>query len=238
MFVIIEFLLYITFIYLDTIKPECYVFSNYIKFISIIVCFIYAVQYFIRKESRQLHQYYLIAALFFTIISDFCILIKNYDEIGVFFFCLVQLCYLMRIKEMDMKRKSAVQAAKNSLINIIAAGFIISVLCLLNVQIDVLLVLTCIYFTFILHNTIMAVKLIGKGKQRGSADINKIFFGIGMSLFLLCDIHVGLFNLSSYFNLEQYHAGWLYRWASVAMWIFYLPSQVLLVLSGKNYNKK
>jgi len=53
---------------------------------------------------------------------------------------------------------------------------------------------------------------------------------IGMVLFLLCDINVALYNILN--------EGLFYNISSISMWLFYLPSQVLLSLSGYKYNLK
>ena len=49
----------------------------------------------------------------------------------------------------------------------------------------------------------------------------------GLWLFLLCDVCVGVHNQPELFP------GWLAAFAQVGMWLFYLPGQVLLVLSGR-----
>lgn len=46
-------------------------------------------------------------------------------------------------------------------------------------------------------------------------------------MFLCCDICVGLHNMPTV--LPE----WLRRAADIGMWTFYLPSQVMLALSGK-----
>jgi len=51
--------------------------------------------------------------------------------------------------------------------------------------------------------------------------------GWGLWLFLLCDVCVGVHNQPELFP------EWLAAFAQVGMWLFYLPGQVLLVLSGR-----
>ena len=46
-------------------------------------------------------------------------------------------------------------------------------------------------------------------------------------VFLLCAVYVGVHNQPELFP------GWLAAFAQVGMWLFYLPGQVLLVLSGR-----
>jgi hypothetical protein len=57
------------------------------------------------------------------------------------------------------------------------------------------------------------------------------YFTAGMVLFLLCDINVGLFNLSDFLTVTSTYEI-IYELSAVLMWTFYAPSQVLLALSG------
>ena len=71
------------------------------------------------------------------------------------------------------------------------------------------------YFSFFACNVMQA-----------SGLENKLFFA-GLCLFLCCDICVGLHNMPSVLP------DWLQSAARIGMWTFYLPSQVMIVLSGK-----
>ena len=51
-------------------------------------------------------------------------------------------------------------------------------------------------------------------------------FAVGLGLFFLCDLCVGLHNLPQ---------NALSGFASLAMWAFYLPGQVLIVLSTDSF---
>ena len=50
------------------------------------------------------------------------------------------------------------------------------------------------------------------------------------SLFVCCDLCVGLQNLSAFLPVSGH--GGLFAFARVGMWLFYLPSQVLITLSA------
>ncbi len=75
--------------------------------------------------------------------------------------------------------------------------------------------LAAVYFTNFLLNACQAVPL------------HSPLFSVGLWLFLLCDVCVGIRNQPELFP------GWLAAFAQVGMWLFYLPGQVLLVLSGR-----
>ena len=80
-FLIIQFLIYISFIVLDILKID----STYIKYAGIILCLIYAI--YNKKKNRTI-------AMCFTLIADFFLLILNdHYEIGLISFIIVQLTY-------------------------------------------------------------------------------------------------------------------------------------------------
>ncbi|MCD7840176.1 MAG: hypothetical protein LUG46_06045, partial [Erysipelotrichaceae bacterium] len=82
-------------------------------------------------------------------------------------------------------------------------------------------ILAIIYFPQLLINTMIAWK-----------DYKNIgfIFTIGLTLFVCCDICVGLFNITD--------IGLVHEFTRIGMWLFYLPSQVLIVLSGIQPSKK
>ena len=55
-------------------------------------------------------------------------------------------------------------------------------------------------------------------------------FSAGLVLFVCCDLCVGLQNLSAFLPVSGH--GGLFAFARVGMWLFYLPSQVLITLSA------
>ena len=60
-----------------------------------------------------------------------------------------------------------------------------------------------------------------------SLSIKNALFSAGLILFLCCDICVGVHNVP-----ELFSAG-LRSFADIGMWLFYLPAQVLITLSGR-----
>ena len=79
--------------------------------------------------------------------------------------------------------------------------------------------LALIYFSNFLCNVALAVKLPrGWGRQ----------FALGLTLFLCCDVCVGIFQSPGLLPPA------LEAFASLGMWLFYLPGQVLIVLSGRD----
>lgn len=73
------------------------------------------------------------------------------------------------------------------------------------------------YFTNFLCNVLQSWSLRGRGTR---------LFSAGLTLFLCCDLCVGVFNQPGLFPQA------LDAFARVGMWLFYLPAQVLIALSG------
>jgi hypothetical protein len=248
LFVLIQTLLYGAFLTLDFTNSN-YDLSNKIKFSIIILCFCYAL--FLKEgagrsiicypssrkpqcESDFLSRVCLQVALFFTVVSDLFILMLDYYFYGVLTFILVQQLYGIRL--IMVQRNEAAERTNSvffrSLCNriLIQAGIACAVSIILHqlgVVIESLLLATIFYFICILTNVMTAVS-VAIHKPHGKGNV---IFAIGMFLFLLCDINVGLFNLSGYITMPEnlYHI--IYSFSSILMWTFYAPAQVLIALS-------
>jgi hypothetical protein len=168
--------------------------STLIKYISIILCFIYAL--FSKKKLKSI-------ALLFTCLADLflLVLLKHY-ELGVFIFIFAQLIYLYYLRNIDIKISNSILIFR---VLIIIIGTIILYL---SNNFNLLYELVLIYFSTLLFNCFNA--FIVKEKT----------FALGLILFICCDVCVGLFN-TPYSNSV----------IAMFMWVFYLPSQVLIVLS-------
>jgi len=212
--------------------------SAAVKFSVIILCFCYAL--FSESHSKSISSVIKLAMLF-TLISDLLILILDYYLYGVLTFIPVQLLYNFRISLQNVNRPDdgirlntgrnsgnafgrfafwlAIQLTISAAICLLLAGF--------GIGMEPLLIASAIYFSGLFINTIRAVILAVKNNR----DYGIIMFACGLLLFLLCDINVGLFNLTSFINLTQDKYSFIYNMSSVLMWVFYAPSQVLIALS-------
>lgn len=189
-FLIIESLIYISFIVLDILRIN----STYIKYISIIMCLIYAL--YNRKKNRSI-------AMAFTLLADLFLLVLNsHYEIGLLCFIVVQMTYLYFLGNINKGYFNVFLLARGFFI---MAGILIS---LLYMKVTILNVLVIIYFFNLVFNAMQ------------SYVCNQKMFFIGLLLFIFCDICVGIHNINTANNI-----------ATFLMWIFYLPSQVLIVLS-------
>lgn len=236
-FILLQTLLYICFLTLD-LTGKSVMISAHLKFTIIIICFCYAL-FFARGDDKGI-LLCMKAALFFTVISDLFLLLLNHYLFGVLTFIIVQQLYGIRL--IWVKRRLRIDKAvsknikgelmKDVVLRISVQGAVSSIIFLLlnslGVVIDLIVVASVFYFICILTNTLSAL-LITTNKKRRKRDL---LFAIGMVLFLLCDINVGFFNLSSFIAVPDSLYQVLYPLSSILMWTFYAPAQVLLSLSA------
>ena len=145
-------------------------------------------------------------AMAFTLAADtFLLLLDRWYGMGIALFCVVQGLYLTRIRR-----------ACGHTLWVLRAGLAAAAWPLLSAlgMGTALNLLAALYFVNFLVNAFQSLTLRSER-----------LFAAGLWLFLLCDVCVGLRNQPS---LLPGLAGA----AQAGMWLFYLPGQVLLVLSG------
>ncbi len=177
--------------------------SKWLKFAGIALCFAFSVFLSARGGERLVT-----AAIGLAMTADvFLLLLDRYYIVGVGLFFIVQILYFARIYRAN-GRKGAWRVK--------LFLFMASIALLFNLGCEFpLLLLAAAYAAFFICNVMQA-----------SGSENKLFFA-GLCVFLCCDICVGVHNMPA--QLPD----WLRRAADIGMWTFYLPSQVMLVLSGK-----
>lgn len=226
-FIIMEFCIYVTFMYLDINNIGVNT-AIYLKFAGIILCFIYSLLPYTEINDRS-DLSILRGALFFTVISDLLILMLDFYTWGVFTFCIVQLLYLIRLSRWRSPFRQD-KINKTIIINILRnlgiAFVVLLLLVITKIQINRLLVITAFYFISIVFNVIDAIIIAFQDKIK-----YQLFFAVGMILFLCCDINVGIFNLGDFVILNSIGFSGLYHFSTIAMWMFYLPAQVGISLS-------
>jgi len=217
--------LYILFLYIDIFNVKSFVSSNVIKYISIILCFgitILIGEYGLDKKDTFLLQ----TGFFITIFADLCFLIFDYYILGIIFFCLVQVVYYNRYKGYKSYRSPLIIARF-----IIVFLLIISIYLILNlfiVKIDFLFAIALVYSIYLLSSIIESIKAF---KNNLYPFPNKHIIVLGMVLFLLCDINVAISSVTKEFATSVHDI------SKLLIWIFYLPSQVLLSLSGYKFKE-
>lgn len=240
LFITLQAVLYTLFLTFDITGSQT-VLSSYIKFSIIILCFCYAL--LLGKSTDKSIIFVMRAGLLFTVISDLFLLILDYYIYGVITFIIVQQLYGMRLLLCGISRQDKTKSmvggrgailfrrlTSRILVQAAAAFLVCFILKLLDVTLEGLLILSIFYFVSIVTNVFTAVK----SAARGPFCRSNVIFAAGMVLFLLCDINVGIFNITGFIALPEHIYQLLYSVSSILMWTFYAPSQVLIALSTKN----
>lgn len=178
-----------------------------IKYAGILLCLGFAALCALRGGDRLVPP-----ALALTACADWFLLVRNdHYALGVALFLCVQTVYFLRL------RRAGAPAAWP-----LRTGLaLVSGLAVCAVELAVrrapspLDLLAALYFSQLLSNAALAWTLAGRPWRR---------FALGLTLFVGCDICVGLFNVRI--------PSLVYFLAAVGMWLFYLPSQVLIALSA------
>ncbi len=172
--------------------------STLIKYAALLLCV--TVSFFI---SGTLNARLTSTALVFTAAADWFLLVQNAHYIlGVLLFLIVQTLYFVKLTLL----RGRVCYVTLPLRVLPALPLIFA---------DTLTAVSCLYFTNLFLNMLEAWQLRSK---------HDLLFPAGLTLFVLCDICVGAYNL-----------GILTRFTSIGMWLFYLPSQVFICLSNLKY---
>ena len=168
---------------------------------------------------------------FFTVISDWFLVIKQSDYLlALITFTIAQFFYAIRLWENDgsVNRNKKHILMRSMVLIIMELGFLF-LFKILKIKYDSLIFMGVMYFTFLLMNVLLAFMQLRKN----------ILFPIGMTLFLCCDVLVGLSNLQNYIALaEPSFLLAIINSPVDLIWIFYFPSQALLALSILTNRKK
>ncbi|MFV3010540.1 hypothetical protein ACLD43_03920 [Clostridium botulinum] len=226
----LNLIIYLFILNIDFFKIKAlYKYSTNIKFVSIVICFV--ITLFIGKNIYDKKDLFILRlALFFTVLADFNMLILEKFKLGILFFITVQSLYIIRhgrFKDVNGK----VRFKYKDIYLFVFYLFLFIILKRLNLfsKESTLLSMAFIYALLLIHSLI-----------RAYGTFNNNFFGkktckiisIGITLFFLCDLNVAFSNISFYL-LSIKHIENLENVFLPLIWFFYLPSQILLSLSGK-----
>jgi len=224
--ILIICLLYISFLTIDIFPWDSNLASNYfnsnlLKFLSILLCFITSlIAYPIDNQPRNI--FLLQLGLLFTVMADYIFLIYDADyQLAIGLFSIVQIIYSLRYRRGEELKR---------LLKYLSIFFIVLISFRIGrmfCPLDFLIFMGIFYLICFLISLKDAIKL-NKILQE---DVSRRIVS-GMVLFFLCDLSLGL----NYLLTEGYFNGILVDkikdLASLSVWIFYLPSQLLLSLSG------
>ncbi len=202
-FIIVEAILYCTFITMDIMKLDA---ENIVKYIAIALVGLMGL-----RAGKDKDNVVVTAALLFTMLADvFLILIGNL-MIGVGVFICVQTCYTIRFSFMSGK------PLVGELLKRLVPGAILGALAwkFVSPEVGIIVAYSCSFAVNFVHGFELHIL---------KPSARHLRFAIGLFLFACCDACVGITNLRPGFLTEQ-----MIRNAEVMTWIFYLPSQILIL---------
>lgn len=214
---------YILFLYLDANTQNLgNISSIYFKYAIIVLSFI--ITLLIGNHCyNKFDRCFLQCAKFFTLIADYYLLIHDNFIIGIFFFCLVQLTYIIRHSLMEHKQYKNVIFLALALVISMVISFKV------NYAEKNLIILALIYAALLLTSVYSAVGTLTRGKYTKDGAM---LITIGVVLFFFCDLSVGAYNIIGKTSLKMLIPPNVEFLIGYLIWVFYAPSQVLLALSG------
>ena len=157
--------------------------------------------------------------ILFTLVADYFLVLSDGAELeGVIAFILVQLSYFAY----TLVREDRVSVRRANIFTRIGlcAALIIGAVAVLGKDNDALSIVSVIYYANLLTNIVFAF-LLGREAR---------VFAIGLVLFAMCDLCIGLEVLTSTY-LDSSVLDFFYGSRLNLPWVFYQPSQVLIGLA-------
>jgi len=203
---------------------------SHFAFVTIAVCLLLALGSFPWVASRR-DWALLVCALAATLVADYFLIVTRDYEWGVRAFVTVQIFYLnriaLRMKEKQPPTKALWRTPKNILkiICVLLAFFLLFMW--LPLRLSPLLSEAAVYAGLFAVNLILYGLYCFAPRFRNESGRRRMF--VGMVLFALCDINVGIINA---FRLGLLLPGEVVSVAQTLVWVFYLPAQWLLAVSA------
>ncbi len=231
LFLALEGALYVWFLASDFSGRALIIPSSAIKYASIWGCFLMAVYLNISSQGNG----FMLLAQTLILPADLILLYADQAAFaGVLIFLCVQACYFMRIRA-SWKNSPGYFGIRIELLAGFGAAALFAVMLflisILNIPFEALTVLAALYISVFFVNCVCGISE-AFWLRRETA----VLFVAGLILFFCCDINVGL----NFLNGSLQEGSWIAEAAAhsnILMWLFYLPGQVLLVLSGVRRNK-
>ena len=185
------------------------------SYASIILCVIMAFVFFDSDRSKHLIR----AGLCCTLVADYFLVVDG-DKLleGVVAFTFVQAAYFAYLYLKEERR--ALRIANVISRAIVSLSLVIGAFIVLGEDVDALAVVSVLYYANLVINTVFAFT---QGRRER-------VFAIGLLLFCMCDLCIGLEVLfSSYLGSDA--LDFFYGAHLSLPWVFYQPSQTLIALS-------
>ena len=195
-----------------------------LSFCSIAISFLYSMLFLSKNISNTSTS---LALLFATVSDIFLVLVSpRIQTVAMTTFSVTQIMLAIRLFCNANKKQKIWQC-------ILRAVFVIIVLIVtvivLKGKVDYLSVISMFYYSNLIFNVIVAFTQIKKSK----------LLAIGLLLFLCCDTLVGISTCAPYISIPKTNILYVMATSSFNwIWLFYLPSQVLIAYSLLEINKK
>lgn len=223
-FIISELYIYITYLLMDLLFRDFQDLSDILKYSGVILCLIFVQQ--MTEKCPQLTQlpfrstYTSIRAAFYAVIfCDFLLLFTTQFVLGILVFCIVQVVYFVYLR--------GHQTLPAYVFAVLAFGLgTVAVLYLMGYSWDLLLSLSAVYFIMLVGNLLLALH-----DAIVRPTLKNRVFALGLALFALCDLNVGLMNASMCIDMPLSFSTAFRGLSTFSMWFFYLPALVLIALT-------
>ena len=186
-------------------------------YLAIILVALFALVTLPCAADKRLHLIRL--GIAFTLVADYFLVLADDSELeGVLAFIAVQVCYFAYTIVREKRAKVRyINIASRALL---MAGLVIAAFAVLGESTDPLAIASVIYYGNLVISCVFAL-LLGREER---------IFAIGLFLFAMCDIWIGLEVLfSSYIGSNM--MDFVYNANYNLPWVFYQPSQVMIGLS-------
>lgn len=219
--IVIITIFFILFLTADLYHYQFQLPSNVLKFICIFLCLVISIiSSPLQSQSKNI--FLLQLGLIFTTMADYIFLIQNgYYCIAIGLFSIVQIIYSLRYREGNEKIRILRFTIEFIIIYFL---YIIINSCY---EIDFLIAIS-IFYARCLYSSIKEAFWLFRNNKNQYKD--RIIL-LGMVLFFLCDINLGL-NYILRVTSMGHSLNLIKTISSISIWIYYLPSQLLLALSG------
>lgn len=214
----------------DVYDVKFYLSSDMMKFISTFLCLIISI---ISNPIRQSKNIFLLQlGLIFTSMADYVFLIHGENfSIAIGLFSIVQIIYSFRYREGN-EFKRIVKYGAEFIVVMLVYKFIWR-----YYKIDFLIAIGTFYGICLISSLKDAIYLY----KNNPYSIENRMILLAMILFFMCDFSLGIhYILDKYLlvknNNPSYIINLIMDITSISIWGIYLPSQILLALSGSDNN--
>lgn len=218
-------LLFIIFLSIEVYEIEFFISASILKFSSVFICLTIAI--LSSPLSNQSKDTFLLQmGLVFTLMADYIFLIHDDDySIAIALFSIVQIIYSLRYRYGNERERLI-----KFIVLFIIIVFLYNFLNNFSIEFDIIFAMG-FYYAFCL--IISLKEACGLYKSNPYKNSNKMIL-FAMLLFFLCDFSLGLNYILDQVQTSSYVLKWIEVLSSITIWIFYLPSQLLLALSGND----